>query len=427
MKDLGIKAYRLVEELWPLNRSLISSDTARTLRRVTSDCGGRLKIHTFESGLKIGDWEIPQGWEVSEAYIEDLSGNRIIDWSKNNLHLMSYSKPMNQMVGKDELFQHLHFDSDKPDWIPYRTSYYAQDWAFCVAFKDLEKFKDTEYRVVIDSKYVKASLEIGDLFFKGKSESEVVFTTYVCHPSMANNELSGPVVLNALAKYVSSLDPYYSYRFLFWPETIGSIAYLSQELENLQKNVIAGFVVTCVGDNRAWGYISSRTGITMPDRISKRVLKKASKVFTEYSFLERGSDERQLCSPSVNLPFASVTRSKYGTYPEYHTSGDDLSVVSPESLQESIELFLQIIDEFESNRIYVATKIGEPMYSKYALRGSLGALPSLSGLELQYSNITALSDGTLDVFEISEILEQPYLAVIKLCEELHSLGILKLL
>jgi len=244
---------------------------------------------------------------------------------------------------------------------------------------------------------------------------------------MANNELSGPVVLNALAKYVSSLDPYYSYRFLFWPETIGSIAYLSQELENLQKNVIAGFVVTCVGDNRAWGYISSRTGITLPDRISKRVLKKASKVFAEYSFLDRGSDERQLCSPRVDLPFASITRSKYGTYPEYHTSGDDLNVVSPESLQESIELFLQVIDEFESNRVYVATKIGEPMYSKYALRSSLGALPSLSELELQYSNITALSDGTLDAFEISEILKQPYPAVLNVCEELLRLGILKLL
>ena len=356
-----------------------------------------------------------------------MSGNRIIDWCNNNLHLMSYSKPINQMVTKDELFKHLYFDSDKPDWIPYRTSYYERDWAFCVAYKDLEKFKDAEYRVVIDSKYVKACLEIGDLFFKGKSESEVVFTTYVCHPSMANNELSGPVVLNALAKYVSSLDPYYSYRFLFWPETIGSIAYLSQELENLQKNVIAGFVVTCVGDNRAWGYISSRTGITLPDRISKRVLNKASKVFAEYSFLDRGSDERQLCSPRVNLPFASITRSKYGTYPEYHTSGDDLNVVSPESLQESIELFLQVIDEFESNRIYVATKIGEPMYSKYALRSSLGALPSLSELELQYSNITALSDGTLDAFEISEILKQPYPAVLNVCEELLRLGILKLL
>ena len=356
-----------------------------------------------------------------------MSGNRIIDWSNNNLHLMSYSKPINQMITKDELFKHLYFDSDKPNWIPYRTSYYLRDWAFCVAFKDLEKFKDAEYRVVIDSKYVKACLEIGDLLFKGKSEREVVFTTYVCHPSMANNELSGPVVLNALAKYVSSLDPYYSYRFLFWPETIGSIAYLSQELESLQKNVIAGFVVTCVGDNRAWGYISSRTGITLPDRISKRVLNNANKVFTEYSFLDRGSDERQLCSPRVNLPFASVTRSKYGTYPEYHTSGDDLNVVSPESLQESIELFIQIIDEFESNRIYVATKIGEPMYSKYALRSSLGALPSLSESELQYSNITALSDGSLDAFEISEILKQPYPAVIKVCEELHRLGILRLL
>jgi aminopeptidase-like protein len=422
---LGINAYRLVEELWQLNRSLISSDTAKTLRKVTSDCGGTLKIHTFESGLRIGDWEIPDGWEVSEAYIEDLSGNRIIDWANNNLHLMSYSMPIEQIVTIEELLKHLHFDRHKPNWIPYRTSYYHRDWAFCVAFKDLEKFKDAEYRVIINTTYTKANLEVGDLFFQGKSKSEVVFTTYICHPSMASNELSGPVVLNALAKYVSSLDPYYSYRFLFWPETIGSIAYLSRELENLQTNTLAGFVVTCVGDDRAWGYIPSRTGITMADKISKRVLNKAGKVFTEYSFLDRGSDERQLCSPKVNLPFASVTRSKYGTYPEYHTSGDDLNLVSPKSLQESIEFFLQIISEFESNRAYVATSIGEPMYSKYALRSSLGALSSLSEKEILYSNITALSDGTLDAFELSELLKQPYSAVIKVCEELLQLGIVR--
>ena len=370
---------------------------------------------------------MPLGWEVSEAYIEDLSGNRLVDWSKNNLHLMSYSDQINQMVTKEVLFEHLYFDIDKPDWIPYRTSYYERNWAFCIAYKDLGKFKDPEYRVVIDSNYVNTPLEIGDLYFQGESESEVIFTTYVCHPSMANNELSGPVVLNALAKYVSSLDNYYSYRFLFWPETIGSVAYLSRELENLQKNVLAGFVVTCVGDNKAWGYIPSRTGITISDMIAKRVLNKEHKAFREYSFLERGSDERQLCSPMVDLPFASVTRSKYGTYPEYHTSADDLNFISSESLQESIELFTKIIDEFELNRVYIATKIGEPMYSKYGLRGRLGALPTLRESERQYTDITALSDGTLDTFELSRILQQPYSLVKHLCEELRGLGILRLL
>jgi len=424
---LGFNAFKLAEELWPLNRSLINSDTAKTLRRITSDCGGKVRIHEFKSGSKVGDWEIPQGWEVSEAYIEDLAGNRIIDWSENNLHLMSYSVHIDQFVTKEVLLKHLHFDKAKPNWIPYRTSYYKRNWAFCVAFNDLEKFTDAEYHVVINAEFIEASLEVGDLEFKGKSESEVVFTTYVCHPSMANNELSGPVVLNAIAKYVSSLDNYYTYRFLFWPETIGSIAYLSQELDNLKKNVVAGFVVTCVGDNRDWGYIPSRTGITLPDWISKRVLKKEQKNYTEYSFLERGSDERQLCSPSVNLPFASITRSKYGTYPEYHTSGDDLNFISAEALQESINLFLKIIDEFESNRIYISTNLGEPMYSKYALRSSLGALPTLTELESQYTNIAALSDGTLDTLEISEILQQPHYHIKNLCEKLWSLGILKLL
>ncbi len=340
---------------------------------------------------------------------------------------MSYSIHIDQFVTKEILLEHLYFDKDKPNWIPYRTSYYQKNWAFCVSFNDLEKFKEAEYHVVIKAEFIETSLEIGDLFFKGKSESEIVFTTYVCHPSMANNELSGPVVLNAIAKYVSSLDNYYSYRFLFWPETIGAIAYLSQELDNLRRNVVAGFVVTCVGDNRAWGYIPSRTGITLPDWISKRVLKRELKNFTEYSFLDRGSDERQLCSPSVDLPFASITRSKYGTYPEYHTSGDDLNFISSESLQESIDLFSKIIDEFESNRVYISIKMGEPMYSKYALRSGLGGSPTLSKLESQYTNIAALSDGSLDTFEISEILQQPHIHISNLCEKLRELGILKLL
>jgi len=339
------------------------------------------------------------GWEVQDAHISDRSGNKIVDWKKNNLHLMSYSVPMNQVVSRDEILAHLYSEPKTPEWIPYRTSYYKSDWGFCISHNELEAFVDEEYLVVIDSKFNEGFLEVGELNFPGKTSAQIVFSTYICHPSMANNELSGPVVLNALAKYLSQIDHYYSYTFLFLPETIGAVAFLSRELEKLQKNVVAGYVVTCVGDDRSWGYIPSRTGITLADNVAIRTLNSAKLEYETYSFLQRGSDERQFCSPAVNLPFASVTRSKYGSYPEYHTSGDNLDLISPKSLNESIDFFLTLIDEFENNRIPIAEKIGEPMYSKYGLRNSPGA-SALSQNDTNISNLVALSDGSIDTFDM---------------------------
>ena len=202
-----------------------------------------------------------------------------------------------------------------------------------------------------------------------------------------------------MAKYLSRNDHYYSYTFLFLPETIGSVAYLSTELERLRKNVVAGYVVTCVGDDRSWGYIPSRTGITLADKVAKRTLDAAKLDYESFTFLQRGSDERQFCSPAVDLPFASVTRSKYGSYPEYHTSGDNLDLISPKSLDESINFFIKLIREFENNRIPVAEKIGEPMYSKYGLRSGPGA-KTLSQYDSHISNIVALSDGSLDTHDM---------------------------
>ena len=401
--ELGEDAFKLATMLWPLNRSLVNSATSESLRAVTAGTDGKLIVHSFPSGSKVGDWQIPKAWEVRDAYILNRTGKRIVDWNKNNLHLMSYSAPINRVVGREELLAHIYSDPNTPEWIPYRTSYYHSDWGFCIAHKDLVEFVDEDYRVVIESSFDEGNLEVGELRFPGKSSSEIFFTTYICHPSMANNELSGPVVLNALARYLSQEDHYYSYTFLFLPETIGAIAYLSKELERLQKNVIAGYVVTCVGDDRAWGFIPSRTGKSLADKMALRILKRENLEFQEYSFLERGSDERQFCSPAVNLPFASVTRSKYGTYPEYHTSGDNLSIISPESLNDSIGFFIKLISAYEENRIPVAEKIGEPMYSKYGLRSSLGA-STLSQFEANISNIVALSDGSLDSHELSSLL-----------------------
>jgi aminopeptidase-like protein len=397
--SLGWQAYELATKLWPLNRSLISSATAETLRAVTAGCGGELTVHSYKSGSEVGDWTIPMAWEVRDAYISDGSGHKIVDWKENNLHLMSYSVPVNQVVTRKELFSHLHSEPDTPEWIPYRTSYYENDWGFCIAHNKLETFVDEEYLVVINSKFDDGNLEVGELHFPGKTSAQIVFSTYICHPSMANNELSGPVVLNALAKYLSQRDHYYSYTFLFLPETIGAVAYLSRKLEELRKNVVAGYVVTCVGDDRSWGFIPSRTGITLADNVAKRTLNSANLKYETYSFLQRGSDERQFCSPAVDLPFASVTRSKYGSYPEYHTSGDNLDLISSKALDESIDFFIALIGEFENNRIPIAEKIGEPMYSKYGLRSGPGA-STLPQADVDISNIVALSDGSIDMYDL---------------------------
>jgi aminopeptidase-like protein len=293
--------------------------------------------------MQIGSWFIPKAWEVNSATVRNLQGEILINWENNNLHLMSYSRSISGKYGHEELMKHIHFDENKPEWIPYRTSYYDDDWAFCVSESEIAKLKHEIYQVDIDVEFRDSHLEVGDVYIPGKTKSEIVFTTYVCHPSMANNELSGPIVLQALIKHLLHQgDNYYSYRFLFLPETIGAIAYISENLASLQANVVSGFVVTCIGDNRNWGYIPSRTGVTMADKVAKRLLAEYCESFQNFTFLERGSDERQFCSPGVDLPFCSITRSKYATYPEYHTSGDDLSMFSVESLSSGIKCNLSV-------------------------------------------------------------------------------------
>ena len=420
----GEDAYNLAVELWPLNRSLNTVGTSQTIRKLVQGFNKNSRIYKIKSGKKVADWIVPKRWNVTKAYIETLNGKRLIDWEENNLHLLSYSIGINKVVSKEELFEHLYFDRSKPESIPYRTSYYARKWGFCIAAIDLTKFIDDSYHVVIESNFTNHPMEMGELYFKGRSNKEIVFSTYVCHPSMANNELSGPVVLHAIAKYLSSLNPSYSYRILFMPETIGAIAFLSKNLRKLKKRVIAGFVVTCVGDSKEWSFIESRSGVTLADKIAKRVLRQSQIDYKEYSFLERGSDERQYCSPGVDLPFASITRSKYGTFPEYHSSADNLDFISPQGLGKSIELYIKIIEEFENNSIYKSHFIGEPMYSKYSLRNSTGA-GLLSGVDKKISDIVALSDGSSDTTEIANRLNLKKEYLQEQCNKLVNLGILR--
>ena len=357
--------YKWAEDLFPICRSITGPGVRETLgyiQKLIPD----LKIHSIKSGETVFDWQVPLEWTIKDAYIADSSGEKIIDFRVNNLHVVSYSEPVDRTLNLDELQQHLHSIPSQPNAIPYITSYYSLSWGFCITEDQRQTLKNDSYRVVIDSELKSGVLNYADLVIKGQTKKEVFLSTYICHPSMGNNELSGPVVATALAKWAQALNnPYYTYRFVFIPETIGSIVYLSQHIEHLKKNVIGGFNITCVGDERSWGLVTSRYGNNISDQIGEYILKTYHPNFIKYSWLDRGSDERQYCAPGVDLPISSITRSKYGEYPEYHTSLDNFDVVTQKGLNESLEIYLKCIDIFEKN---FATYCG----TKYAVTTSNG-------------------------------------------------------
>ena len=330
---IGKHIHELAKKLWPFNRSLTGKGVRQTLNEISKHLP-RLSIKSIKSGSKVFDWIIPKEWNVREAYIVTPTGKKICDFSKNNLHLLGYSTSFSGELKLSELKKHLYTLPEQPKAIPYVTSYYEERWGFCLAQDQFNTLKDGIYKVVIDTTLFNGVMNYGELLIKGKSDKEILLSTYICHPSMANNELSGPAVVTFLAKWLleaSKLE--YSYRIIFIPETIGSITYLSRNYKKMKNKIIAGFNISCVGDDRSYSYLPSRDGNTVSDFIAKHVLKWTDKNFIEYSWLDRGSDERQYCAPGIDLPIASIARTLYGKYPEYHTSLDDLdNLVTPRGL-----------------------------------------------------------------------------------------------
>jgi aminopeptidase-like protein len=397
MEITGDILYRWVCDLFPVNRSLSGSGNLETLNYL-SQIVPELQILEFKSGTRVFDWTIPDEWNINDAFIELENGERIARFSENNLHVVGYSHSIDEIVSKSELESHLHYLADMPNAIPYVTSYYNKTWGFCMTKWQYEALGDGPFRVYIDSTFRSASqggrLHYGEIYIPGTTTQEILFSTYICHPSMANNELSGPVLATALANYLSSKDNHYSYRILFLPETIGAIAYLSQNLDTLKQNVIAGWVLTCLGDSGDFSHVASRNGNNYADFVTRMVLEKLGCSYKSYSWLNRGSDERQFCAPGIDLPVCSVTRSKYGTYPEYHTSLDNLTVVNADSLFESFVFLNSIISELESNRVPKVTVKCEPHLSSRGLYSNLSSLDTFTKKSEDILNIISYCDGS---------------------------------
>lgn len=378
-----------MQDLFPMNRSL-SGDGNRETLNYLKQLVPELQINEFSSGERVFDWTVPDEWNVTDAYIETADGRKVADFKVNNLHLVGYSEPVNRVMDKFELLSHIHYLPEYPNVIPYVTSYYEKNWGFCVTKHEYEGLGDGPFKVFIGSSYksreLGGSLSYGEIVFPGISSQEVLFSTYICHPSMANNELSGPVISIALAKYLSSNSHHYTYRFLFLPETIGAIAYLHGNLPTLKKSVIAGWVLTCLGDAGEFSYIPSRLGNNYADKITKETLDRFAPSYQKYSWLDRGSDERQYCSPGIDLPFSSITRSKYGTYKEYHTSADNLNLISDASIFDSYILFVNLITRIEELRVPKMKVLCEPQL------GKRGLYPNLSRRDAYTENVRSLKD-----------------------------------
>ena len=404
-KSVGVRMYELAEELFPICRSITGEGIRYTLNRLKKEVP-QIVLHEIPTGTKVFDWVVPKEWEISEAYIEDMKGNRIVDFQKNNLHVVGYSIPIDAIVSGDELQAHLYSLPEHPDWIPYVTSYYKERWGFCVTENSRKKLTDNQYHVVIKSKLFDGSLTYAELLIPGQVSDEIFFSTYACHPSMANNELSGPVVQIELAKLLMSRKNKYSYRLIWIPETLGSITYLSKNLDYMKEHIIAGYNITCVGDDRAVSYIQSRKGNTIADRAAKNVLKYIAPDYMEYSYLNRGSDERQYNAPGIDLPVCSICRTKFHEYPEYHTSADDLKLISPKGLEKSYYIYKEIIEALEVNEIYRINCLCEPQL------GPRGLYPTecfnRSSIAVKdMMDFIAYADGTMDLIEISDKINVP--------------------
>jgi aminopeptidase-like protein len=422
-RSSGAEMYRLIQRLYPICRSITGEGVRATLRILGDTIP--LSIEEIPTGTKVFDWEVPREWNIRDAHVSDLEGHRIIDFRKSNLHVVNYSVPVHSRLRLEDLKAHLYVHPENADWIPYRTTYYNESWGFCLSRKQLDALKEAEYEVVIDSSLEPGSLTYGECVIPGVLSEEVLFFTHTCHPSLCNDNLSGLAVMSHLAAYLRRKKRRYTYRFVFAPGTIGSITWLSRNQERLQR-IAHGLVVALVGDSGGFTYKKTHDGATRIDKIVEHVLRQGAIHYDIIEFSPYGYDERQFASPGIRLPVGRFTRTPNGEYPEYHSSADDLALVTAESLQSSLEALVRIVDVLEKDRIFVNTSPkGEPQLGRRGLYRKMGGHSDPGRLEMALLWVLCEADGTKRLLDIADRAKTPFWVIAEAAEQLLSCGLLR--
>lgn len=415
----GERMYDLATRLFPICRSITGDGVRETLGAIGE--GIPLEVHEVPSGEQVLDWTVPDEWNIHDAYIATSAGERVVDFRESNLHVVGYSEPVRSEMTLEELRPHLHVHPEQRDWVPYRTSYYSRTWGFCLSQRRLDELADGTYEVVVDSTLAPGSLTYGECFVRGATEDEVLLSTHVCHPSLANDNVSGIVLLAELGAALAAIPRRLSYRLLFVPGTIGAISWLARN-EGRIGRVCAGLVVACVGDRGVLTYKRSRRGDALVDRAGAHIVGRADGRVLD--FVPWGWDERQFNSPGFDLPVGCLTRSLEGEFPEYHSSADDLDLIRPEFLSESMDAALAIVDVLENERTFrnLSPK-GEPQLGRRGLYRSVGG-PQPSVDQLATLWVLNQSDGSRSLLDIAERSGLRFDAIRDAAERLESAGLL---
>lgn len=398
--EIGREMYQLMSELYPICRSITGDGVRQTLNILKKNIP--LTVHEVPTGTNVFDWTVPKEWNIKDAYIKNSKEEKIVDFKNSNLHVLNYSMPVKKKVSLKELKEHLFTLPEYPEWIPYRTSYYKENWGFCLTHNQFLELKDEEYEVFIDSSLDKGHLTYGEYYIEGEEPDEVLISCHICHPSLCSDNLSGIAVATFIAKYLKQIPLRYSYRFVFIPGTIGSITWLCLNEENVSK-IKHGLVAACLGDSGKFTYKKSRQGDAEIDRAAINVLKNSGNDYQIIDFFPYGYDERQYCSPGFNLPVGCLMRTPHGSYPEYHTSADNLDFVKPEFVAESFSKYLAVLNVLENNKKYINQNPKcEPQLGKRGLYEAVAGQTNGKNYQLAMLWILNLSDGDHNLIDIAE-------------------------
>lgn len=415
--------YALAERLFPICRSITGNGVRQSLQILREIIP--LEVHEVPSGTRVFDWVVPREWNAREAWVRDPQGRKVIDFQDNNLHLLNYSVPVHRRMSLSALKGHLYTLPGQPELIPYRTSYYQESWGFCLPHRQFETLPEGEYEVFIDSSLEQGHLTYGEFYLPGKTKEEVLFSTHICHPSLANDNLSGICLLTFLAQELQKKPRRYSHRFLFIPGTIGSITWLARN-EDKVEHIRHGLVASLLGDSGGFTYKKSRRGNTEIDRAAEHVLKHSGHPYEIIDFAPYGYDERQYCSPGFNLAVGNLTRSRFGTFPEYHTSADNLSFIQPQYLQDSLEVYKEVVEVLEDNDLFENLNPKcEPQLGRRGLYDAIGGGSESKARQMAMLWVLNLSDGSHSLLDIAERAGLPFRLVLQACRALQEAGLLR--